>query len=110
MKLSLYYANTKLGDLEKTENGYIYSSNISNEEELKINGVITNSEYSLWYSSKREEKTLFPEFERILEKCSKREDILQLAEIDPNDSEWEQLVKLSGLNWFQSSLCLRQSD
>ena len=108
MKLSFYYCDTKLGDLEKTEKGYMYTSNIAGEQKLKNQGAVTDSEYSLWNSFKREKKILFPEFEHIIYRC-RREDIMEMAGIDPNDSRWGKLVKLSSLN-FLSGFHLKQSN
>ena len=106
-KMTLCYSGHPLGILEKTDNGYRYSSNIEIEQDLKDRGVLMHSEYSLWYSVKRENKKLFPEFVTIINNC-RRQDIMEQAGIIPQDSMWGKLVKLSRLSWFPQGFYVRQ--
>ena len=89
--IKLFYCSTLLGYLEKTENEYVYTSNIPNEQMLKEKRTLTESEYGLWNSFKRESQKLFPDFEDLLKQWS-RADILKRANITPEDSEWENLL------------------
>ena len=100
MRIYYYYCSTVLGFVEKTEDGYMYTSNIPNERELKKNLLITESRYTLFDSFERESKELFPEFKEFCR--SMRDDILCRAKINSGDSEWDMLVKLSKLKWYPS--------
>ena len=99
MRIGYYYRGYLLGALEKTENGYIYNSDIANEQYLLDKHILTRSEYGLWNSINKESQTLFPEFEYIIMSCSRRRDILDRANICSTDSKWDKLVKLSARNW-----------
>ena len=107
LKIGYYYRSILLGVLEKTENGFIYTSNIANEQYSVDKGILTFSEYGLWNSYKRESKTLFSDFVDLLKSCS-RIDILETAKISSTDSRWEILAKLSRLEWGTSSFYVGQ--
>jgi len=108
-KIILYYRRIPLGALERTENGYMYSSDFENEQKVKNIGLLTYSEYSLWNSTKRESKKLFPEFLEIINKCS-RADIVEMASITSQDSMWDKLVKLSRLEYFTPNFYVQQTE
>ena len=108
LKIGLYYRGCQFGFLEKTENGYSYTSNIRTEERYRPSQVFPQADYSLWGSFKRGSKTLFAEFKYILYSCCRREDIVGRARIEQNDSDWEKLVKLSKLDWFTPSFNVQQ--
>ena len=90
-----------MGELEQTEKGYVYNSNIENEQMLINSKLLAHSMYSLWYSYNRVSKELFIDFQRILSKA-KRRDIVERAEITSTDTDWEKLVKLSELMYYPS--------
>ena len=98
MKLYYFFCDTPLGFLTKTEKGYAYTSNIDNEQKFRDHTAVS-CEYSLWGSLNRESRELFPEMERILRECS-RKDIQERAGISPQDSKWDRLVKLSRLSFY----------
>ena len=98
MKIGYYYRGILLGMLEKTENGYSYTSDTANEQYIMDGQLLTSDEYKLWNSYKKESKTLFSDFEHVLNRCQ-RKDILEDAKISSTDSKWEALVKLSKLSW-----------
>ena len=120
MKIYYYYGTTVLGFVEKTENGYMYTSNIPNEQKLKSKWLITESDYKLFDSFERESEELFPEFKKLIPGDDPdeydpmtyyqnayysrriRPDIIDRAKINFGNSEWEMLVKMSKLNWFPS--------
>ena len=97
--LYFYFNSTVLGFIEKTEQGYLYTSIAPNEQRYRYDYSFRN-DYSLFDSINRESDVLFPEFKRFL--FSRRSDTLERAKIDATDSEWIKLVKLSKLNWFPS--------
>ena len=66
MELSFYYRSTLLGCLEKTENGYSYTSNITNEQKLINQMHLSKNNYNLFNSCKRESEALFSEFKRLI--------------------------------------------
>ena len=105
-KLTLFFHRMPLGVLEKTENGYRYTSYADNEQELR--DLLIAHDYTLFGSFKREKKELFPEFKEILKSCS-REDIRKDAGIDPHDSMWEKLVKLSILDFLTPNLYVQRA-
>ena len=108
-KVTLCYRGLVLGVLEKTDCGYMYSSHYDNEQKARDSGLLTKSEYSLWYSKKRESKKLFPEFVEIINSC-RRADIMELAYITTKDSTWEKIVKLSQLDWHTTNFYLQPFD
>jgi len=108
IKVTLYFRFIPLGFLEKTENGYVYTSYIENEQQTQIMQLLKVYDYSLWSSFKRTKRKLFPEFERIVRECS-RADIIKSAGIDSQDSMWDKLVKLSRLSWFTPNLYVQQT-
>ena len=120
MKIGFYYNSTLLGYLEKTKNGFAYTSNIPNEKMLikkrfLIYGdnsyrLLNSFSYQLWNSFKREKRMLFPEFEDLLITISRRADIMKRAKIEPTDSRWEKLVKLSALKFYPSGFYVQQVD
>ena len=105
-KLTLYFRRMPLGFLEKTEEGYQYTSYADNEQILR--DLLSAHDYRLWGSFKKEKKELFPEFEGILARCL-REDIQKDAGIVPQDSLWEKLVKLSRLDYLTPNLYVQQA-
>ena len=107
-KLTFFYCDTPLGFLEKTENGYSYTSYIENEQMLKDKQFLFDFEYDLWYSSNRNSRELFTDIENFLEDFS-RADIQERAEINPQDSVWEKLIKFASLNIFPSGFYLQQT-
>jgi len=108
MRITLYFYKTPMGVLERNEKGYVYTSYIENEQMLRERRLMSDSEYSLWGSYKRGSKLLFPEFERIIEQCS-RQDIVQNAEINSDDSKWDKLIKLSRLQWYPRGFYVQQT-
>jgi hypothetical protein len=108
IKLTLYFRRIPLGVLEKIENEYIYTSYIENEQQTQLMQLLTTYEYSLWGSSKRKTRKLFSEFEEIIIRCS-RADILEYASINPQDSAWDKLIKLSRLQWFTPNFYVQQT-
>lgn len=106
VKLILFYCTTPLGVLEKSNNGYVYTSNIKNEQRLSEEHLLISSDYNLYNSFKRESRKLFPEFERFIEQT--RKDILERAGILPEDSQWDILVKLSQRPTFPSGFYVQQ--
>jgi len=112
MKLTLFYCDLQMGVLEKTEKGYVYNSNIENEErmiDLIESKLLPDSVYSLWYSYNRVSKELFIEFQRIVSKA-KRRDIVERAEITSNDTLWEKLVKLSELRYYPTGFYVQSEE
>ena len=103
------YRRYQLGELQKTKKGYEYSSEISNEQILKKEYLLTDSEYSLWDSYKKVSDKLFKEFQEILTNC-KREDIMREAGIISIDSDWIRLVKLSKLTFFTPGFYVQSID
>ena len=121
-KVSLYYCTTPLGVLVKTYRGYSYTSDVRNEQKLKEEYLLCDSNYTLFDSDKRESKELFPEFKSLIPSlepdetdeyerlrcpdstCSSREALIKRAGICAGDSEWEKLVKLSKRPTFPSGL------
>jgi len=101
MKLTYFFCRIPLGVLEKTDNGYAYTSYTANEHWLLNRGSLCYSEYGLWDSYGRESRKLFQDMEELLAQCSRR-DILERAGISPQDSRWEKLVKLAQLKFFPS--------
>jgi len=108
MKLKYFYCTTPLGILERTPNGYKYTSNVRNEQRLKEGYLLTEANYGLWNSSGAESSELFPDIERVLD--TRREDIWERAGVTPQDSKWEKLVKISQLPTFPSGFFLRVTD
>ena len=106
MRIYYYYCSTVLGFVEKTEDGYKYTSNIPNEQNLKRNLLVTESRYTLFDSFERECKELFPEFKDFIR--SMRPDIINRAKINSGDSEWEMLVKLSKLKYYPSGFYVHE--
>ena len=98
-----------MGVLENTEKGYVYTSNTENEQMLLDSKHLAHSMYSLWYSYNRVSKELFIDFQRILSKA-KRRDIVERAEINSNDSDWEKLVKLSELKYYPSGFYVQSEE
>ena len=98
-QLRLWYCSRQMGMLERTKQGYKYTSNTESEQQLLRQGALDRSEYDLWGSKERESKALFEDFEKILEETS-RKDILERAGINSNDSQWDRLVKLARLKYF----------
>ena len=97
-----------MGVIEKLENGYAYTSNIRNEQKLAEGYILTSVNYNLFGSNKKESRVLFPEFKALVENL--RADILERAEINPDDSEWERLVKLSKSPAFSSGFYVQQNN
>ena len=111
MKLYFYYRFTVLGYVEKTDAGYLYTSNIRNEQKLKDSMHLRENNYNLFDSCKRESEVLFTEFKRIIPYkeldvngqlvpfreggCRRGCRIKDAAGIDEEDSDWEKLVKIS---------------
>ena len=119
MKIFYYYGSTVLGFVEKTENGFMYTSNIPNEQKLRSERLITESDYKLFDSFERESEELFSEFKQLIPGNDPdeydpttywqnpynrrvRPDTIDRAKINFGDSEWEMLTKMSKLNWFPS--------
>lgn len=100
MQLHYYFCDVPLGVLTKTEKGFADTSNIANEQKLRDH-IVVSCEYNLWGCLNRESRELFPEMERFLIKCS-RKDIQEMAGISPQDSKWDKLVKLSRLRFYPS--------
>jgi len=98
-----------MGVLERTERGYMFSSNLENEQKIKDVGILTSHDYSLWHSIKRENKKLFPEFVQIINNC-RRADIIKAASITPQDSMWDKLVKLSRLSWYTPNFYVQPAE
>jgi hypothetical protein len=107
MKISLCFRQLQIGVLERTSDGYSYTSNRANEQEIRE--LLGTFEYKLWDSKNRLSKILFPEFERILKSCS-REDIVKRARLNTDDTKWNKLVKLSRLNWLTPNLYVQTVD
>ena len=105
-KITLHFRRIPLGVLERTENGYMYTSYPENEQ--TIHELLLAYGYKLWHSFKRENRMLFPEFEHIIKNC-RRKDILEFAGITDRDSRWDKLEKLSRLEWFTSDLYVQQT-
>ena len=120
MKVGYYYGSRLLGILEKTEQGYSYTSNTVNEKVLSDRWLLFSGEYPLFNSYKKTSNILFPDFKRILfnedvfagakifgfehnSKWGIRKDIMERAKISSDDTEWDVLVKLSKLSWFPSN-------
>ena len=104
MKICYMYGKKKLGVLEKTEDGYVYNSDLANEQYFRDRMILTYSckSYSLWHSANRKSRALFPEMMNVVRSCW-RADILEHAKINPNDTPWERLVKLSQLKWYPNN-------
>ena len=109
MKLSYFFCDTPLGVLRKTKSGYSYTSNIENEQALRMTYRLTESEYTLWNSYQRESNALFPDILEVLRKCL-RKDLLIMADVSPQDTEWEILVKVSSLPAFTSGFYLKPTE
>ena len=115
-KVCFYYCTTPLGVLVKTSRGYSYTSNTRNEQRLKDELHLHESNYTLFDSCKRESEELFPEFKCLIPpleadeyerlRCpdgnSNRAGIIKRAGICVEDSEWEKLIKLAKLSFFSS--------
>ena len=99
-----------MGELEKTDDGYyVYTSNAENEELLLVQGFLSLHGYNLWGSQGRKSKELFQEFKRFVAQA-KRADIVKRAGINPEDSEWERLVKLSKLSFFPTGFYVQKAE
>jgi len=109
MKLKYFYCTHELGILEKVEDGYRYTSNVSNEQMMLQRRLYFRCEYDLWDSNKRTSEELFPAFQKIVADAN-REDIVKRAGITPDDSDWEKLVKLSKLKYFPSGFYVQFSE
>ena len=105
--ITLFFRRLPLGELQKTEKGYSYTSNSANEQELR--DLLLAYGYNLWSSSARESAALFPVFMEIIASCS-RKDIMQSAAIDPDDSPWQKLIKLSRQKWLTSGFYVEHVD
>ena len=105
MRLTYYYCTTPLGILEKTPNGYKYTSNVRNEQRLREKRILSNMTYSLWNSCGEESSELFPDIERVLDET--RENTLEMAGVTPQDSKWDKLVKVAQLRAFPSGFYLQ---
>jgi len=106
-KISFEYRNISLGILEKSSNGYVYNSNIPNEQKVRESKVFPQSDYSLWNSFQKTSKELFQDIQDVLESFS-REDIAQRAGIKNQDSTWEKLVKISKLKTLTPNFYLKE--
>ena len=109
MKICYYYYDKRLGVLEKTKDGYVYNSDIANEQYFRDKMMLKYSDrkYGLWHSTNRKSKMLFPEMMNVIRSC-RRADIVERAQINPKDSLWDRLVKLSKLNWFPKGFYVQQ--
>jgi len=96
-QLTYYSFGTPLGILEKSNIGYIYTSYTGNEHYYREYKRPAHFSYELWNSDKKGLLLLPYDIYEFLNNC-KREDIVAKAKIEPNDSEWERMVKLSKLN------------
>ena len=94
--------------LRKIKNDYVYTSYIENEQILKDKRVLLSSEYNLWCSLNSISNKLFNEIENILKDFS-RKHIQESAGINPQDSVWNKLIKISELNVFPSGFYLQQT-
>ena len=103
-----FYCATPLGTLEKTPKGYKYTSNVRNEQRLKDAYLLIDSNYSLWNSTERENPELFDDMKKVL--YTTRGDILELAGVTAEDSEWDMLVKIAQRPTFPSGFFLRTDD
>ena len=114
IKLNFYWRGYRLGQIEKTKNGYIYTSNIKNEQRYEMEICST---YKLFGSNERESAELFPEFKKTIEGIetalprilvkdapkyqygSEMDALIKVAlekwNISPDDSEWDKLVKFA---------------
>ena len=108
VKLTLFFRRIPLGVLERTENGYRYTSYIENEQKAVNDTPLLAYGYRLQFSSGRESPKLFPEFMGIIDSCS-RKDILEQTGISPQDHPWEKLVKLSAVEWLTTNLYVQQA-
>ena len=107
MKICYCYRRKQLGVLEKIEDGYVYNSDIANEQYFRDKMMLVPREYGLWNSVNRKSKTLFPEMMDVVHSCS-REDIVRRAQINHEDTPWERLVKLSSLKWLTQGFYVQQ--
>ena len=99
MKLALMFYDTKLGILEKVQDGYIYTSNIEGEKAMQKRLPDLCVLYDLAGSNALKTKTLPRQFVDIIKKFS-RPDIIEAAGIASGDGDFEKLVKLASLPTF----------
>ena len=108
MKLKYFYNTTPLGTLEKTQEGYKYTSNVRNEERLREKRILSNMNYSLWNSSGQESADIPPDIMKAL--ATMRGEILERAGVTPEDSIWDVLVKVSRRKTLPSGFYLQEDE
>ncbi len=94
MKINVYYKEIKLGELSHVTNNYIYKANKQNIEKAHKKGYIT-------FLYKCDDSFISEELPFSLQNLiptEKQQDILLLADINKNDSDFEKLYKLSKLD------------
>jgi hypothetical protein len=106
IKLKYFYCTLPVGILTKTRKGFSYSSNIEAEQDLLRKKLLSYTEYGLWDSKNREADDLFTDFNLLVAEL--RKDIITRANIFPQDSNWEKLVKLSDLDFFPSGFYVQR--
>ena len=105
-KLTYFSFGTPMGILSKANIGYIYTSYVGNEIYYKDYKNVAHISYELWNYN---EKSFFNfpfDIREFLSNC-KRKDIVEDARIEPCDSDWDRLVKLSKLNFGDSRFYLK---
>lgn len=96
MKIILKYREFELGSLSYENNDYVYNSFPENEEKAKkLTFGLLN--YNLYNSKNLKSKKLFVEFLPWLN-VSARADIINLAKLKAEDSDWDILCKMAKIN------------
>ena len=101
--IKLCYKNFVLGQLnyDSLTKEYVYNSNLENEKRAKEK----YSELDFYYltnSVNRRSKKLFKDFIIFMQSAS-RKDIVSLAGIEKEDSEFEILQKIASINMIDDS-------
>jgi len=90
--LCFYFHGHCIGLLKRAKTGYTYLSNVDLEHQLWAN--LSKADYTLWNSEYRYSKRLPREFVRLIQE----HELIEEAQIQPEDSDWEILIKISFLD------------
>ncbi len=100
MKLGVYFRDIKLGEFFEANNKYVYIANSDNIKRANRKGYLT----SFYGFDKSFETNEFPEFIDDYLPLGNNIDLYQLAGVQPSDTKFVALCKLSCLNLAQPDL------
>jgi len=108
MKIILHFKEITLGELTLEDDMFVYNSNSEGEKEFKK--YVTSSLYSLNNSDNLRSKDLFYEFSEIVKNVRARADILSVANIEQNDSDFAVLEKYGALPQCQDKYWIEVAE